>query len=113
MKEFEKIYKEAGESSLVSLEVEGKNFLVLIHDLKRDSLTNGPIHVDFYQPKLDEEIEITVPLVFEGEAAGVKDFGGTLVKNIHEVEVKAFPKNLPHSDNEIQADPLDYAPQCN
>lgn len=100
-KEFEKIYKEAGESSLISLEAEGegvpsKKFLVLIHDFTKDALDRKPIHVDFFQPDLKEEIEIFVPLVFEGEAPAVKDFGGTLVRNIHEVQVKALPQNLPH-----------------
>ena len=51
---------------------------------------------DFYQPRLDEEISAEVPLVFIGEAPAVKDLGGTLVKNIHELEVKALPQNLPH-----------------
>lgn len=106
LKEFEKIYKEAGESSLITLAIakgedemghpEGKKFLVLIHEVKLDPLTNKFIHVDFYQPRLDQEVEATVPLVFEGEAAAVKDLGGTLVKNISEVEVKAKPQNLPH-----------------
>ena len=119
LKEFEKIYKEAGESSLItlviakgkdeaeasspSLKVEGEKekFLVLIHDIQFDHLTEKPIHIDFYQPELKEEVEVTVPLIFEGEAAAVKDLGGTLVKNISEVEVKALPQNLPH---EIKVD---------
>jgi len=37
-----------------------------------------------------------VPLVFEGVAPSVRDLGGTLVKNIQEVTVKALPQNLPH-----------------
>ncbi len=100
LKEFEKLYKEAGESSLVSLDIEGKKekekIPVLIHEVKRDPLTEKPVHVDFYQPRLDEEIEATVPLVFEGEAPAVKELSGTFVRNIHEVEVKALPQNLPH-----------------
>jgi len=97
--EFEKVYKEAGESSLVSLEVkEDKKKdkkLVLIHEVQKDPLTEKPTHVDFYQPRLEEEIEAKVPLIFEGEALAQKDLGGTLVKNITEVEVKAKPQNLP------------------
>ena len=96
LKEFEKIYKEAGESSLISLTLAKENFLVLIHAVEINALSQKPIHVDFYQPRLDEEIEATIPLVFEGEAAAARDLGGTLVKNIHEVEVKALPQNLPH-----------------
>jgi len=95
-KEFEKIYKEVGESSLISLDIEGKQSPVLIHEVARDPLSEEPIHVDFYQPRLDEEIEAKVPLAFEGEAPAVKELGGTLVKNIYEVEAKALPQNLPH-----------------
>lgn len=37
-----------------------------------------------------------MPIVFEGEALAVKELGGTLVKEISEVTVKALPQNLPH-----------------
>ena len=95
-KEFEKAYKAAGKSSLISLEIEGKKALVLIHDVEKESLTGNPIHIDFYQPRLDEEIEAKIPLVFEGDSFAIKDLGGTLIKNIQEVIVKALPQNLPH-----------------
>lgn len=96
LKEFEKVYKAAGESSLIKLQIEKKDFLVLIHAVEINAISQKPIHIDFYQPRLDEEITVTVPLVFEGEAPAVKDLGGTLVRNIHEVEVKALPQDLPH-----------------
>ena len=95
-KAFEQIYNVAGESSLISLEVDKDKFLVLIHDLKLDPLKQDPIHVDFYQPRLNEEVEVTVPIIFEGESAAVKELGGTLVKSISEVEIKALPEKLPH-----------------
>jgi large subunit ribosomal protein L25 len=99
-KEFEKTLKEAGESSLIKLQVrdedkKNKEFIVLIHEIERDPLTLKPIHIDFYQPKLKEEVEALVPLIFEGESKAVKELGGTLVKNISEVKVKALPLNLP------------------
>jgi len=101
LKEFEKAYREAGESSLIEVKVDKKTFLVLIHAVEIDIISQKPIHIDFYQPNLDEEIEAAVPLVFEGESPAVKDLGGTLVKNIYELEVKALPQNLPH---EIKVD---------
>ena len=120
-KEFEKIYSKAGESSLItlviakgkdeaeaeasslSLNVEEKKqkFLILIHDIQFDPLTEKPIHIDFYQPELKKEVEVTVPLIFEGEAPAVKNLGGTLIKEISEIEVKAKSQNLPH---EIKVD---------
>lgn len=101
LKEFEKVYQEAGESSLISLEIEKKKIPVLIHEVQFDPITEKPIHVDFYQPSLGEEVTVTIPIIFEGEAPAVKELGGTLVKNISEIEVRALPQNLPH---EIKVD---------
>lgn len=97
-KEFEKIYKEAGESTLISLSINGekKENLVLIHSIEKDPMFSKINHVDFYQPILDKDIEVRIPLVFDGEAPAVKDFGGTLIRHILEVTVRALPQNLPH-----------------
>jgi large subunit ribosomal protein L25 len=95
-KDFKKAHEEAGESLLVALSVDGhKDFLVLIHDIQLDPISGDPIHVDFYQPALTEEIEIAVPIVVEGQAPAEKNLGGTLVKNISEIEIKALPQKLP------------------
>ena len=99
-KEFDKIYQEAGESSLVSVDVAGKKIPVLIHDIQRD-YNDKIIHVDLYQAPLETKIEATVPLVFEGESEAIKELGGTLVKVMHELEVKAKPADLP---KEIKVD---------
>ncbi|MGB9743201.1 MAG: 50S ribosomal protein L25 [Minisyncoccales bacterium] len=101
LKEFEKIYQQVGESSLINLKIKEDNakekeYLVLIHAVEIDSLSQKPIHIDFYQPRLDEEITVAVPLIFEGEAPAVKELGGTLVKNIHQLNIRALPQNLPH-----------------
>lgn len=102
-KEFKKIYKEAGESSLIFLKIDpsagsgqANKFSVLVHEIKKDPITEEPIHIDFYQPILTKEIEVTIPLVFEGEPPAVKELGGTLVKEISELKVRALPQNLPH-----------------
>lgn len=94
-KDFEKIYKEAGESSLLSLQVGKEKFTVLIHELGIDPLSGQPIHVDFYQPDLKKEIEAKILIVIEGESSAVKELGGTIIKNISELEVRALPQDLP------------------
>jgi len=97
-KEFEDVYKKGGESSLISLTIEGseKKYLVLIHNVQFDPLSGRPIHVDFYQPSLKEDVEVVIPICFEGISPAVKNLGGTLVKHISEVKVRAKPQNLPH-----------------
>ena len=94
-KVFDSVYKEAGESSLVQLEVGAEKTPVLIRGVQRHPLSGEAIHVDFYQPKLDEKIKIMVPVHFQGEAPAVKDFEGTLIQNMNEVEVSSFPQDLP------------------
>ena len=103
-KEFRKVFKIAGESSLIELSIESENLPaqaggkrpVLVHEIQQDPVTDKIIHIDFFQPNLKEEVEVAIPLVFEGVALAEKDLGGTLVKNILEIEVKALPQNLPH-----------------
>jgi len=99
--ELEEIVKKIGSSSMINLNFEGKKYSVLIHEIQRDPITEEIVHVDFFQPSLKEEIEAKVPLVFEGVAPAVKELGGTLVKNVSEIEIKCLAKNLP---KEIKVD---------
>lgn len=102
-KDFQKVLRQAGESSLIELDIEGEKEKksVLVHEIQKDPVSDKFIHIDFFQASLTEEVQVKVPLVFEGESIAVKDLGGTLVKNISELEVKALAKNLPH---EIKVD---------
>ena len=95
-KDFLKVLKQAGESSLVELNVDKLKKPVLIHEIQKDPVSGKIIHIDFYQPDLKKEVEVKIPLAFEGQAPAEKDLGGTLNKNMLEVEVKALPQNLPH-----------------
>ncbi len=97
-KEFEKVYKEAGESSLISLEIMGKGskkLQVLIHDTARHPLTGKFLHIDFYHPSAKKEVEAEIPLVFEGEAPAEKNLEGTLIREIQTIEVKGLAQDLP------------------
>ncbi|MFA6375794.1 MAG: 50S ribosomal protein L25 [Candidatus Paceibacterota bacterium] len=102
-KEFVKLFRQSGKSSLISLAIEGQKntFMVLINDIDTDPVSGNIIHADLYQPDLTKEIEAQVPIIFEGESLAVKDLGGTLVKNISEITVKALPADLPR---EIRVD---------
>lgn len=97
-KEFHKVFKTAGESSLIELDIEGEKEkrMVLVHEMQKDPVSDIVTHIDFLQPSLKEEVQVKIPLVFEGTSVAVKDLGGTLVKNMSEIEVKALPQNLPH-----------------
>lgn len=96
-KEFKKVFKQAGESSLIELVIDGKEKRpVLVNEIQQNSVSDKVIHIDFFQASLKEEVEVNVPLVFEGVALAEKELGGTLNKNMSELEVRALPQNLPH-----------------
>ena len=96
-REFQAVYAESGESTLVLLEIESdKPRTVLVQEVQRDYLTDVPTHVDFYEVDMTKKIKAKVSLRFVGESAAVKDLGGVLVKNIIEIEVECLPEDLPH-----------------
>ncbi|MBI2446293.1 MAG: 50S ribosomal protein L25 [Parcubacteria group bacterium] len=102
LKEFKRVFKYAGETTLLRLFIDKENFKnVLIHDSSRDPITDEINHVDFYEVKMDEKITTKVPLVFTGNAPAILGLGGVLVKAMQELEIKALPADLPH---EVEVD---------
>lgn len=101
--DFMRLLKKSGESTMIGLAVDGKNNRnVIIYEIQRDPVTDRVIHVDFFQVRMDEEIETEVNLVFIGESIAVRDLAGVLVKNMDEIEVKCLPGDLPsHIDVNI------------
>jgi len=101
--DFEKVFAIAGEFNLVDLSIdEALPAKVIIKDVQRDGLTDGVIHIDFYQVDMTKKITTEIPLNFVGEAKAIKELGGTLVKNMDTVEVKCLPGDLvSHIDVDI------------
>lgn len=99
--EFSKVLKEAGESTVVTLNIENGEKEALIKDVDFDPVTNIPRHADFYVFEKGHKLEVSVPLEFIGVSMAVKESGGTLVKVLYELNIKAMPKDLPH---EIKVD---------
>lgn len=93
--DFKKVFKQAGESSLIELEIGPVRKNVLIHNVTFDPIKDTPTHVDFLQVRMDKIIKAKVELVFEGDSPALK-LGGILVKVHHELEIEALPADLPH-----------------
>ncbi len=104
---FEKMYRQAGESSLVDLVIDAKTPLkVLIQEVQKDPVTDKFIHVDFLAVSMTEKLTATIPLKFVGESKAIKGLGGTLVKNMQEVSVRCLPGDLVH-EIEVDLSPLE------
>lgn len=93
---FTKAFREAGESTTVTLDIEGQKVETLVQDVAHHPVKEQFLHVDFLAIDASKPVEVAVPLEFEGVSPAVKTGLGTLVKVLHEVEIAALPKDLPH-----------------
>lgn len=94
-KTFEKVYKAAGESSVITLTGLGGAKQALIHDVAVDPVNGQPIHADFYAIEKGQKVTVSVPFEFEGVAPAVKELGGILTKVMYELEIEVEPADLP------------------
>jgi len=94
-KEFTKISAEAGEASLINLEVPGqKPMKVLIRHLQKDPVKDDLIHLDLYKVDMTQEIQTEIPLEFEGLAPAVEELEGNLITNKTTLKVECLPDKL-------------------
>lgn len=96
-KEFDKVFKETGESTPISLNFNKEKVNVLVHEVQVEPVRGETLHVDFLVVDLHKPIIVSVSLEFIGVAPVAKNGVGTLVKVMHEIEVQALPSDLPHS----------------
>jgi large subunit ribosomal protein L25 len=94
-KVFEKLFHEAGESTVITLKGLGAIKEALINEVALHPVSGAPLHVDFYAIEKGQMVTVSVPLEFEGVSPAVKDLGGVLVKVMHELEIECEPKDLP------------------
>lgn len=101
--EFEKLFRKAGETSLIDLTITGDKSVhpVLIASVQYHPVTDRLSHIDFRQVDLTEKVTADIPLKIIGESLAVKNKGAVLVTVINEIEVEALPADLP---DRIQVD---------
>lgn len=93
---FERVWREAGETTVITLQGVGEEKETLIHDVQFHPVTSVPIHADFYVLEKGKKIRINVPLLFTGTAPAEKA-GHIVVKALHEIEIEVAPAELPHN----------------
>jgi large subunit ribosomal protein L25 len=82
-------------STLVTIDLDGKEFPTLVREKQREPVKNVFLHIDFQAVSLTEKIRAKVSIVLTGLSPAVKDFSAILVTTLNELEVEAFPQDLP------------------
>ena len=94
LKDFEKVFGQAGETGVIDIALSSQTIPVLIHNIHQDYLGNF-LHADFYKVNLSEKVKTMVPIEIAGEPKAVTDKIGLLMQILNEVEVEALPTELP------------------
>jgi large subunit ribosomal protein L25 len=82
-------------SSLVTIELDGKENAALVRERQRDFIKGTLLHIDFQVVSLTEKIRANVGVELTGTSPAVKDFNGVIVTGIDRLEVECLPQYLP------------------
>ena len=87
------------EGVLIRVKIKGdtqeKGRPCLIKEIQYHPVKGDIIHVDFNEVSLTKAIKISVPVVADGDPAGVKQDGGSLEHILWEIQVECLPTNIP------------------
>lgn len=93
-KDFAKVYKTAGETGVVYVDLAKEEIPSLIGNVQRHPLTNAIIHIDFRKIDLKQKIEASVPVKTVNDSPAIAQGGVLLTQNDH-VMVEALPEEIP------------------
>jgi large subunit ribosomal protein L25 len=82
-------------SSLVTIDLDGKEYPALVREKQRDYIKNRLLHVDFLTVSLTETLRASVAVNLVGVSTAVKDYNAVLVTNLQSLEVECLPTDLP------------------
>lgn len=85
-------------STLIKIEIDGKEQTVICRSVQRDAVKDLPIHADFLRLSERSRIALMIPVEFlnEEESPGIKQ-GGVLTVIRNEVELKVRASNIPEA----------------
>lgn len=93
-KEFDRVFRTAGETTIIVLKGLSEDKETLIKDVQFHPVTDVPLHADFYVIEKGKKVTVSIPLEFVGSSPAEKA-GHILVKAVHEVEIEVAPAELP------------------
>jgi len=94
-KEFDKVFRSQGTSSIIDLELDGTVHAVLVKQVQMDKRRRVPMHVDFYAVTEGQVVDVHVPIEITGTAKGMRE-GGMLDVHRREIHIEVMPRLIPN-----------------
>lgn len=94
VKEFDTKFHIISENILITINVEDKEYEVLVKDFQEDMLKGQITHIDFFEVEHGKVLKTRIPVILIGTSIGVKE-GGLLEHRLHEIDIECLPKDIP------------------
>ncbi len=104
--EFLKVFKDAGSSSIIYLELDGENIPVIAKNLQRHPVSGAITHIDFQRLKMDEKIKMSIPIVLLNRDS-IKLQPSLLMQLLDQVEIECLPSYIPKTAD-IDVEEMDF-----
>ena len=92
---FRSAMRHATKSSILNLNLDGKETKAVMRELQRDPVSNRVLHVDFHAISMNKPIHVAIPIHFVGTPIGVKVDGGIMQTTMREIEISCLPTAIP------------------
>jgi large subunit ribosomal protein L25 len=81
---------------IVELDIEGSKVKAIMQDIQFHPVTDKILHIDFLEISDDKAITVSIPVILNGLAIGVRD-GGNLMFRRRKIITKGLSANLPNA----------------
>ena len=86
----------SSEVGLVDIQIGKKQARkAIFKEIQTDPIKQNLVHVDVMGVKLEDKVNISVPIHIIGEAVGIKEQGGIIHNYMREIEVSCLPLDIP------------------
>lgn len=93
---------DSGHNTIFDLAMNGEQTKAMIVDWQYEPIKGSLLHIDLKRIAMDKTLRVSVPIMLQGVAAGVKNEGGILEHILREVEIECLPADIPsHIDVDI------------
>jgi large subunit ribosomal protein L25 len=97
------LHSDSGHNTIFDLTLTGgEKTKAMIVDWQYEPIKGHLLHIDLKRIAMDKALRVSVPIMLQGTAEGVKTEGGILEQILREVEIECLPGDIPsHIDVDI------------
>lgn len=97
MRTASKALREVTLSTLVNINLDGKEHTTLVRERQYDVIKRELNHIDFLAISMTETLRTSVPLRLVGLAPAIKEYSAMIMQDSEFLEVEALPSDLPEA----------------